>query len=560
MEFLRRLLLQTQAYLKGLSGSQRLAIGACVGLILVSLSWLVNWASTPELSPLLDQPMSAQELASIQQRLDSQGVIYKVSNTSTILVPAEQRPRLLAQLGQQKALPTDISIGFAKMMEDASPWLSMEEQGRRWSIARSYELSRVLREFDGVMDARVLIDEKTRRTIGAAPVTPTASVWVKMAPGISLDKERVFAMASFVSRAVAGMDITNVSVTDASTSRSYSVPRASDARAYDDLEDRQKKEEYFARQIKELLANIPGLLVAVHCELDEQSKQEIKTMHGKPVVVSEKTETMTQERGNNASSPGVVPNTSRAVTPAGGVVDRTEKSISETTSDPRVDITQTTTEAPRHVLKSLSASVNVPRSYLAAVWKVTNKDKEPADADIDSAWASMQKKILPQVETALGIAKGSGAVEVAWFHDDATMQFAQGGYGGGAMEAGVGSNTVMTIARNYGSTIGVGALGVMGLLTMVMMVRRVSEGPVLPGEEPPPPQERLNKRKKEPLMTVSADPIGRAEINEHLMMAKEVDPQTLRTQQVVEQVQDMIKEDLSGAVTILQRWIDADKN
>ena len=209
MEFLRKLLLQTQSYLRGLTVSQRLAIGSCAGMVILSLVWLVGWAADPSLVPLLDQPLSAQELGPIQQKLDLERVSYKVNN-NIILVPQESRPRLLAQLDQQRALPNDISIGFARMMEEASPWLSMDEQNRRWSIARSYELSRVLREFDGVLDARVLIDDKTRRTIGAAPVVPTASIFVKMAPGVPLDKERVFAMASFVGRAVAGLSVSNV--------------------------------------------------------------------------------------------------------------------------------------------------------------------------------------------------------------------------------------------------------------------------------------------------------------------------------------------------------------
>src|SRR5262249_28650839 len=148
MEFLRRLLVQTRAYLKGMTASQRLAIGSCVALIAVSLLWLMSWAGKPTLVPLLDQPMTPAEITPIQSKLDAQGITYKVSNSSTILVPAESRPRLLAQLGQDKALPNDISIGFAKMMEESNPWISMEDQARRWTIAKSYELSRVLREMD----------------------------------------------------------------------------------------------------------------------------------------------------------------------------------------------------------------------------------------------------------------------------------------------------------------------------------------------------------------------------------------------------------------------------
>src|SRR4029079_8716121 len=100
------------------------------------------------------------------------------------------------------------SIGFSKMMEENSPWISMSEQGRRWSVALSYELSRYIKEFTGVTDARVFLNENARRTIGSRALTPTASVYVRMAPGFSLNRERAFAMANFVAGAVSGLDVT----------------------------------------------------------------------------------------------------------------------------------------------------------------------------------------------------------------------------------------------------------------------------------------------------------------------------------------------------------------
>jgi flagellar biosynthesis/type III secretory pathway M-ring protein FliF/YscJ len=263
---------------------------------------------------------------------------------------------------------------------------------------------------------------------------------------------------------------------------------------------------------------------------------------------------MTQERGGGGGGPGVVTNTSRTVAPT-GVADRTEKSTNETTYDAKVDVTQTTTESPRHVLKSLSASVNIPRSYLAAIFKSSNKGKDPTDADIEMISAVEKKKIVPQVKGALGITDPASVVDVNWFHDDAMVQIAEAAAPIGS------SDSLVTYAKTYGGKVGVGVLGVMGLLMMLMMVRRVREGPVLPGEEPPPPQPKMPRRRRapEPPMTISAEPVGRAEVTEQLLMAKEVDEQTVRTQQVIEQVQGMIKEDADGAVGILQRWIDREK-
>ena len=110
-------------------------------------------------------------------------------------------------------------------------------------------------------------------------------------------------------------------------------------------------------------------------------------------------------RSGPAGGPGVVPNTSRSVAPA-VVTDRTEKSSEETRYDAKVDETQTMTEAPRNIIRSLSASVNVPRSYLAAIFKAANKGKEPTDVEIDELSKPEIEKIIPQVKAAYLLQRG----------------------------------------------------------------------------------------------------------------------------------------------------------
>jgi hypothetical protein len=89
-----------------------------------------------------------------------------------------------------------------------------------------------------------------------------------------------------------------------------------------------------------------------------------------------------------------------------------------------------------------------------------------------------------------------------------------------------------------------------------MMVRKVGEGPVLPGEDAP--DLRRSRRKIGPPEEFDVDPpIGQAAEGEHLLVGKEVDEATVRTQQVVEQVRELVGEDPTSSVSILQRWIDA---
>ncbi len=542
MEFLRKLILQTKVHLQGLTVSQRLAIGSCVILIAVALFALVKWAAVPAMSTLLDQPTTAEEMSRIQQYLDTTGVKYQVV-ANVIQVPTEMRSRILAQLTQQQLLPSDISIGFAKLVGEASnPWLSQQEQDRRWNLARSNELARVLREFNGVRDARVFIESTTRRQIGQPNVQPTASVYLKLSDGASLNEEMVRAIAGFVSSAVSNLSIHNVTVADATTGRARSVPRTDDGLVSSEFEYRQKQEEYFAKKVQDLLAAIP-VLVKVHCELDSEARQETKMVFGKPALSEERTESETETSSPVTGEPGVVPNTNVSVTGAAPVTNH-EKSTSETRYKSETDKTVTETSKPRYTIKSIAASVNIPKSYLVGVFKLA---KEPTDQELDTMSTGLRDKIRKQVMTVLDIPAGQeDRVSVDWFPDTGAIALAQ------LTDGGAGENVAGMVYR-YWDKAGMGVLAVLGLVMMLMMVRKVGEGPVLPGEEAP-----VAMRKRGlPIAEVEEEvPVSEARETEPLLVGKEVDEETLRSQQIIQQVSELIKADPASSASILQRWID----
>ena len=60
-------------------------------------------------------------------------------------------------------------------------------------------------------------------------------------------------------------------------------------------------------------------------------------------------------------------------------------------------------------------------------------------------------------------------------------------------------------------------------------------------------------------MDLSEGPVGDAEVSDHLLVGREVDETTLRSQKMVEQVSELVKADPNMAVTVLQRWMDLDK-
>ncbi|HOW72273.1 MAG TPA: flagellar M-ring protein FliF C-terminal domain-containing protein [Phycisphaerae bacterium] len=560
MEFLRKLIAQTGAHLKGLTISQRLAVGSCAVLIVVALGYLVHWASTPTMVALLDQPMTSQEVAQIEQKLTAMRAAHKTVG-GTIMVPTADRVRLYAQLAQSQSLPRDTSIGFDVLIKEGSVWATSGEKDRQWSVALQNQLAQVLRQFDGIEDARVFINNDKKRGIGQPSVVPTASVFVRPKGGLEFGRDRIAAIANMVSGAVSGLDPTQVKIADMVSGRSYVLPKPEEVADTAGLEARQRTEAYFANKIRELYASIPGLLVAVHARLDDQTTSMVEHKFGKPVLKRDKSDTMTQTRGSTSEEPGVNPNTSVAIAGGGAPLESTEKNTAETEYDAQVDSTVTKTEKRPNGIKDLFASVNVPRSYLAAIFKKQSNGKDPTDAELATFAAPELAKMKGQVRRVLGLTTKESAdeqIEVTWIHDDATIQMGQ------PVEVGQ-SEGVLSLVKANGGKVGLGALAVLSLLMMLMMVRRVSEGPVLPGEEPPTPQViRIKSGKKKGAveeidLTVAEEPIGEAALSDSLLVGKEIDESTLHRQKVVDQVVEMINDDPDGSVGILKRWIDAEQ-
>lgn len=567
MEFLKKLFVQSKAHLHGLGASQRAAIALCVIVMVGALFWLLQWSAKPETVVLLNQDLSPDELGRIQIRLDDAGATYQVRN-NRIYVSPDQRAMWLARLGEQQVLPSDLSVTFDTLIKDQSPFLNMDEQAWRRSVAMGNEMARVLREFSGVADARVFIDKTDKRGIGRAPTVPTASIYVKMKPGAELDKNKVFALASFVAKAVGGLNVKNVGVTDATTGRSYSVPDPSEPGSFDDLDDRRRKEEYFTQKLMKLFAHIPGLLVGVHAELDPEMKTVESTKYGKPVKTSEQTETTTEDRGSGGASPGVVANTARAAA-GGGMNEKLEKSNGKEEYVGGVDKTVETSDRMRNGLKSLNASINVPRSYFVGIYRQTNPGKEPKDTDLDPLIKEQLAKIKKQASALIPAAAPAGPLAVAddahiqvdWFYDASLPGMA-------TMAEAETNNEMMGWVKAYAGQAGLGAMAIVSLLAMVMMVRKASAAPILPGEEPPPeplplPRHARRSRGAESGMDadvfVAASPVGEAQVSEGLLVGREVDENAVRAQQVVEQVSQLIDDDPDTAAALVKRWVESSK-
>ena len=547
MDFLRKMIANTRAHLAGLGTSQKLAIGLCVVVMAGALFWMFQWSGEAEWVPVLPgQLWSEEELESVKKVLVEDE--YRVTGRQ-ILVPAHKRRAIRSRLGQAGALPSDTRIGFESLMKESSPWKSQTQQSREWGVAYGNQLAMDLEGWKNVRSAQVILQMPKRRGLGSKAVRPSASVSVGLKAGAAMDRGFVLAIAGFVSGAT-GMASKNVHIVDTDTHKSHRVHGPGTPLGDDLLELRRQKEQYFQEKIERHLG-IPGVRVTTYAELETDRRRETERTptEGKSVESKETKEETVENRKPSATDPGVQPNTGVALS-ASGQVEEMENTSRTTEFTSALGEKTTTTEFTLGALRKLTASINVPRSHLAGIFErqQENQGKTPADKDIDQAAAKVFERIRKQVLNAIG-AKDEELVAVDWYNDQMTL-VAGGEEVVGAAEA----DTMVGMLRAYGRQAGLSLLAVASLVMMLMLVRRG-------------PASALGARDRHPAMSQSdeglgllgtgIETIGEAAPSETAMEGHEVDESTLQTEQRVEQVASLVREDPEMAANLIRKWMDS---
>jgi flagellar M-ring protein FliF len=547
----------------GLTRSGWIAIGLCFALIILSLAWLSNWAGQADRVALFEQPLTTDEQNDIVDELRATGADYVIED-GKILVKAEERRLLIARLGQARALPANTSISFSSVMEGASPFTSREDS--RWNKERALEseLSAIIGEFEQVASARVLIQTPERRRIGGPSNRSTASVQVQLRSGRDMNAHLVESIARLVAGAVEGLEPHDVQIADALTGRNHRIPDPNDPLAIDVLAERQKRESHYMRKIQDHLSYIPGVLVGVYAEIDMNRKVINDVEYGKVQVSDEETRSSRSTQSSPNAAPGARPNVGAAIT-GGGRDQSTETEETRTGFSGARDETRThTTVAPGEV-RRLTASINVPRAYFAAIFRQLKPDAtDPTDDDLKPVIEQEQQKIRTQVKPLIA-AVDDAQVEVDWYYDQAMMVMASsgGGFGGAGMLGGAGGADEGMVGQLMKRWPQIGAIG-LALIAVMWAVRRMRTAEVAIREvgRAVDRAQGLEESGKPALDRLGADVAlaGEAFGGETVLEGQELGEADMQLRHIVEQLGQLIDEDTSTAVTLLEQWINSGKS
>ncbi len=168
--------------------------------------------------------LSQTDMTNVVTYLNDNGVTdYRIEGNDTVLVRSAQVAQLKADLLMQ-GYPSS-GFGYSTYLDNVSALTTESERNTLKLYGLQDEMEAVIRCFDFVEDAQVLINpgEDNAYVLDSGNVIEaSASVMVTMSGGQMLSEDQVMAISNLVSRAVQGLNIDNISITDTS-GNSYST-------------------------------------------------------------------------------------------------------------------------------------------------------------------------------------------------------------------------------------------------------------------------------------------------------------------------------------------------
>jgi flagellar M-ring protein FliF len=559
MDRLRQLINVISARMSDLTVSQRIAIGLCAALVAMSVLWLIQWASAPEMVPLVNYRFTVEELEEARETLRSIGKPFEVHG-SRILVKASDRDMLIGELHTNNALPEGSLFDLGALVDSGNPFDPPEQIRLKRLVAKGNELAKIIETWPWVKSARVIINEVTRRRIGAPSDTPTASAAIILDRGEEFSDERVAGIASLIAGAVAGLKPHEVKITDGATGRPYSLPSPEEAVSRGYMDEVRKREKWYVDKIRDALMDIPNLRVTATVQLDADRKTKTTHTYNQVQPKIEDTEEEETSSALSAAEPGLHANVGQAITEPGRGASST-KSKGKTEYYPQTLKEQEVIEFAPYSIRKVTATVGIPRSYIIGLYRAKHAESAGiTDVDLKEDREAQVARVKNTVVKIVMADPNDVTVDVypdmKWDKEGASWEQTPDGVMGADQTASV--RTTVQMIRGYGPQVGLGLLALMSLFMMLRMVRKSADlVPSLPSDDEGGTGEEYMDDGR--VLSVGPYPVGEAELSDSMLTGHEVDDRTFVNRQLANEVGKMVEEDPRTAAELIKRWMEADE-
>jgi flagellar biosynthesis/type III secretory pathway M-ring protein FliF/YscJ len=555
MDILKQQFARIQEQFAGLSATQRMLAASLVAIMVLTVMLWGRYATTADMVPVLNSSFDDQSIIPATMALKGEDIDCQVSG-DRILVPADKHDQALAVLSFNQLLPSDSKGGFDDIIKMTNPFDDDKKNELMFTHARAAELAQIIREWHGVAEAQVVINPVYERHIGES-LKPSAVVSIRTR-GRDIDiKHMVDSAASTVASANSAMDRSSVSVViDGHTYKPHDDTNGGLADGGELYEQTAQQEQYVEDKIAKILANYANPLISVSVNLDVQSKVATKTAYDPTTSVQKEAMTDNQtDESNQASSagePGVSANVGASVNtgpaPAGNTTS-TEHDKTEFTN--AIGSTTETITTPSGQQQVVSASVGLPRSHFVDLYLKDNPGaKEPDEDTLQKSVETIQElsRVKHQVQSACGL-KTPDNIFVD-LYTDTPVQLA-------AMDTPASGIASSLSIGGHIKEIAIGALATLSLFMVSMMVRKGGPAPVAlagGGMAGGAAGSVLDVRET-PIYNSDDEIAAVVGGGQGAMDGMELDDEAMKSQQVVEQVASMVKENPDAAASLVKRWM-----
>lgn len=288
----------------------KIAIVASIIAILIAIISTVIILNTKNYETLFNNLDSADAQIVIKQ-LDTQGIAYKVEG-SKILVESKYVDKQRIELSGQLS---SASKGY-ELMDDTSSFGMTDEEFEIYKVRMTQgEIAKSIKTISNIQDANVLITPAKDSVFTDSAKEGSASIVLKLNPGVKLSQENIKAIISLVSMGTENIPEKNIAVIDTDgnlLSKDLGDSSSSDGTVSSETIQSQynqekQYEDTISQKIKELLEPVVGqdnIEAQVNVDLDFDSKKVSEyDIDPNDVLISQETEnTYNKDNGDSSSS------------------------------------------------------------------------------------------------------------------------------------------------------------------------------------------------------------------------------------------------------------------
>lgn len=337
---------------KGFTPGQKVLSLIGVALVALGAVFFMKVTSAPSYAPLFTN-LSSSDAAAISSKLQASNIPYQLTDGgATILVPQSQvyQDRLnMAQAG----LPQSSTVGLS-LLDKVGITSSQITQQADYQRALQGELASTIEAIQGVTSAQVNLALPPTDVFAISQnSTPTASVLVTLAAGVSLTPGQVDGIVHLVASSITNLSASNVTVVD-QNGDVLSAP-GFDGSAQQNSSATTSFEQELGASLTSMLQNVVGanhVAVKVAAQLNfnqaTTKSQTIQTAkNGTPLTAPTQSSTSNQTYTGTGTAPG---GTLGSITPAGGTNQNSNYSQTSTTNSYAVgQVNQTVQQAPGQI-------------------------------------------------------------------------------------------------------------------------------------------------------------------------------------------------------------------